>query len=92
MNYQILGELQSPTGEFTTDPEGFEIPVMETIEGFHVNTTEAIEGADEYRVSPTVPRVVYAGVETFFYLFPDEDTFRTFIPVEVLDEVDTIEP
>ena len=88
MNYQILGEIQSPTGEFTTDSEGFEIPITEPIVGFHVNTTEAIDGADEYRVSPTVPRVVYAGVETFFYSFPDESTFRTFIPEEVYDDVE----
>lgn len=86
MNYQILGELQSPTGEFTTDSEGFEIPIMETIEGFHVNSTHPIEGADEYIVTPTIPRVVFAGVETIFYSFPDEATFRTFIPEEVMED------
>ena len=85
MNYQILGTLTAndgiyneETGEVITEPT--------ILEGYHVNTTEAIEGADEYRVSPTVPRVVYAGVETFFYAFPDEATFRTYIPEEIVDE------
>ena len=87
MNYQILGQLTNNDGVY--DEETGEVITAPTIlEGYHVNTTEAIEGADEYRVSPTVPRVVYAGVETFFYCFPDEDTFREFIPVEeeIVDE------
>ena len=79
MNYQILGQLTNNDGVY--DEETGEVITEPTLlQGFHVNTTEVIEGADEYRVSPTVPRVVYAGVETFFYCFPDEDTFRTFIP------------
>ena len=87
MNYQILGQLTNNDGVY--DEETGEVITEPTIlEGFHVNTTEAIEGADEYLVSPTVPRVVYAGVETFFYAFPDEATFRTFIPEEVYDDVE----
>ena len=84
MNYQILGTLTNNDGVY--DEEGEVITAPTILEGFHVNTTEAIEGADEYRVSPTVPRVVYAGVETFFYAFPDEATFRTFIPEEVIED------
>ena len=88
MNYQILGTLTNNDGVY--DEETGEVITEPTIlEGFHVNTTEAIEGADDYRVSPTVPRVVYAGVETFFYSFPDEAAFRTFIPEEeVYDDVE----
>ena len=85
MNYQILGQLTANDGVY--DEETGEVITEPTIlEGYHVNTTEAIEGADEYLVSPTVPRVVYAGVETFFYSFPDEATFRTYIPEEIVDE------
>ena len=87
MNYQILGILTDNDGVY--DEETGEVITEPTIlQGFHVNTTESIEGADEYLVSPTVPRVVYAGVETFFYAFPDEATFRTFIPEEVYDDVE----
>ena len=87
MNYQILGTLTANDGVY--DEETGEVITEPTIlEGYHVNTTEAIEGADDYRVSPTVPRVVYAGVETFFYCFPDEATFRTYIPEEVYDDVE----
>ena len=87
MNYQILGTLTNNDGVY--DEETGEVITEPTLlTGFHVNTTEAIEGADEYLVTPTVPRVVYAGVETFFYAFPDEATFRTFIPEEVYDDVD----
>ena len=89
MNYQILGTLTNNDGVY--DEETGEVITEPTIlEGFHVNTTEAIEGADEYLVTPTVPRVVYAGSEygviTFFYAFPDEATFRTYIPEEIVDE------
>ena len=85
MNYQILGQLTNNDGVY--DEETGEVITEPTIlDGYHVNTTEAIEGADEYRVSPTVPRVVYAGVETFFYAFPDEATFRVFIPEEVIED------
>ena len=85
MNYQILGTLTNNDGVYDEET-GEAITEPTFLQGYHVNTTEAIEGADEYRVSPTVPRVVYAGVETFFYSFPDEDTFRTFIPEEIVDE------
>ena len=85
MNYQILGTLTNNDGVYDEET-GETITEPTLLQGYHVNTTEAIDGADEYLVTPTIPRVKFAGVETFFYAFPDEATFRTYIPEEIVDE------
>ncbi len=66
----------------TDDPEVFE---TETLEGYHVNSTEEIEGAEDYLIpTPTelvdgekVPRPynLFFGIsaeDTFFYKFTDK--------------------
>lgn len=45
------------------------------LSGWHVNTPKAVEGWDAYAVAPAVPRRVYAGHPTFFYVFADEAEF-----------------
>lgn len=69
MNYDILGTLYAPV---VTDDEGEIISGGESLQGFHINTTAPLEGLDEYLVTPTTPRQVFAGVPTYFYTFPDE--------------------
>lgn len=68
------------TGEMLPDGEGGEYPESELIEGYHVNTTAPVEAFAEYEVTPSTPQTVFAGAEsgvvTYFYSFPDEDTFN----------------
>ena len=85
MSYQILGTLTDNDGVY--DEETGEVITEPTIlEGYHVNTTEAIDGADEYLVTPTIPRVKFAGVETFYYSFPDESTAKQMMNYSIDEE------
>jgi len=47
------------------------------LEGWHVNSPEPVEGWEQYEATPTTPQRVFAGHPTFFYVFPDEETFNT---------------
>jgi hypothetical protein len=69
MNYQILGTLYTRP-ELDADGELLSEPVQ--LEGFHVNSDEPFVGLDQYKVTPVTPQFVIAGIETFFYTFPDE--------------------
>lgn len=33
----VVGVIHKPTGEYTTTEEGFRVPVMQVIDGYHVN-------------------------------------------------------
>ena len=46
--------------------------------GWHVNSTEWIAEISEYEVFPSTPYNVFAGVQTYFYSFPDEATAQSF--------------
>ena len=63
-----------------TDPEN---PVVTELSGWHVNSTEKLAGMDDYLVTPAVPKVVFSGVETWFYRFESEQQ-----AVELLTEVE----
>ena len=63
-----------------TDPEN---PVVTELSGWHVNSTQKLEGLDDYLVTPTVPKVVFSGVDTWFYRFESEQQ-----AVELLPEVE----
>ena len=104
MSIHIIPTIYEPTGELATDADGLEYPVMQAIQGYHVNTIEeTIEGAEDYLLSeenvkkrkaqgdpnadrwnpPSTPYNLYAGrdaSEHNFYCFPDEATFRQFVP------------
>lgn len=58
----------------TDDPEIYEV---ETLEGYHVNSTEAIEGAEDYLIeTPSKPYNLPFGIsaqDTFFYKFTDKE-------------------
>tara|TARA_R110000772_G_scaffold69073_2_gene152825 strand:- start:989 stop:1327 length:339 start_codon:yes stop_codon:yes gene_type:complete len=62
-NIDIIGTIYNPTGEATTNEDGFEVPVMVALDGYHVNirhNTEASE-LDAYAVTPTNPRRIWMG-------------------------------
>lgn len=68
-------------GEY--DEEGNVITEPTVIEGFHVNTLGEIEGADDYIVTPNSPKRKFSGRDdAIYYAFPDEETFRGFVPLE----------
>ena len=73
----IIGIMYAPTGETTTDDEGNVTPVMAQVDGYHVNTPEPVEAFADKQVTPNSPSRVYAGHETFFYVFADEAEFTT---------------
>ena len=55
--------------------------------GWHVNSPFPVEGWEQYQVTPTTPRRVFAGHPTFFYVFPDEAAFEAIVnpPEEVAE-------
>jgi hypothetical protein len=77
MNYQILGTLYTRP---ELDAEGELITEPVQLEGFHVNTDEPIDGLVDYIVTPTIPRVVFAGIETYHYKFDSEEQARELVP------------
>ena len=85
MSIHIIPTIYEPTGEVATDADGFDYPLTQKVEGFHVNTIdETIEGAEQHLLpTPSTPYNLYAGREVSehnFYCFPDEATFRQFVP------------
>ena len=83
MTPDIIGTIYEPTGVMLTDSEGFEYPETQQIAGFHVNFPTDVPEIAQYKLDPqpTTPHRVYAGgVNSVMYTFPDEATFRSFIP------------
>lgn len=63
LNMDIIGDIYKPTGEVTTDSNGFDVPVMEKLEGYHVNIRLANEDASslqDFVVVPSNPIRVWA--------------------------------
>lgn len=56
LNLDIIGEIYKPTGEMTTvegpDGESMELPVLEKLEGYHVNIRPA--GEDTSALTPFI--------------------------------------
>jgi len=48
--------------------------------GFHLNTTEQLEGLDDYLVTPKTPRLVFMGYPTYHYCFESEEQARELVP------------
>jgi hypothetical protein len=59
-----------------TDPEN---PVSTPLDGFHINTTQPLQGLDDYLVEPEVPQQVFAGVVTYHYRFDNEQQAKDLI-------------
>ena len=78
--HDIIGLIYTDTGE--VDGEGNAI--LAPLEGYHVNALEAIEGADDYIVTPNPHSRVFSGVpieQHLFYRFVDEAQYRQFVPI-----------
>lgn len=67
MNLTIIGKIYNIDN---TNPDN---PVITELAGYHVNTTQKLQGLDEYLVSPTIPHRVFAGMKTYFYTFESEN-------------------
>ena len=57
---------------YDIDSTDTENPVVTELSGWHVNSTEKLEGLDDYLVTPAVPKVVFSGVATHHYRFDSE--------------------
>ena len=53
------------------DTEGNEITPPVALEGFHVNSIILMPDMEPYQITPTTPRRVFAGAETFCLKFAD---------------------
>lgn len=70
MDLSIIGkiiELQNPNSD---NPLTTEIP------GWHVNSTQEIAGLEQFQVYPEKPYRLFSGVDTFFYVFPNESDWQ----------------
>jgi hypothetical protein len=75
--HDIIGVIYTDTGEQDSDGNA----ILAPLEGFHVNTLEPIEGADEFIISPNPHSRVFSGVpieQHIFYRFVDEAQYRGF--------------
>ena len=87
MEYNIVGTIYNNDAVYGDDGEV--ITPATPKEGFHVNALSPIDGADDYLVTPEHPTRRYAPpAETIFYRFPDEQTFREFVPEPDTDVAD----
>ena len=69
----------------TFDAEGNATTEAQALAGWHVNAPFRIDGWSQYEVTPNTPRRVFAGVQTVFYTFPDEATFKALVEETVTD-------
>ena len=83
MNIDIIGTIYNL--DFT-DPENV---ITTPLDGYHVNTTEPVEGLEAYLVEPTVPRRVFAGHATYCYKFENEVEARRLLQLN--QEIDGME-
>jgi len=82
--FDIIGTLYTPG---TYDDEGNELTPPVPLAGWHVNSPFPVEGWEQYQVTPTSPRRVFAGHPTFCYVFPDEATFDALVNPPQPEEV-----
>lgn len=86
MSLDIIGPIYDID---TTDPEN---PVSIAQDGWHVNSTEQVEGLDQYLVTPQSPRQVFWGADTYCYKFDSEEQALSLLGLsepEVVDETIT---
>ena len=56
----VVGAIQKPTGE-TVDTDYGPVPVLEPVEGWHVNTTDPMDGWESFEAFPSTPSCIFAG-------------------------------
>lgn len=78
----IIETIFKPSGITLTTPEGIEYPELLAEVGFHVNFPNEINEISLYLVSPEpiTPTRVYFGSPTYYYKFPDKETFLQYFP------------
>ncbi len=61
-NVDIIGTIWKPDGTFTTTEQGFPLPDMVALDGYHVNVraTNQMEALEQYKVTPATPYRVWA--------------------------------
>jgi hypothetical protein len=61
-NVDIIGTIWKPDGTSTTTEEGFSLPNMVALDGYHINVRAAseIQALDPYKVTPATPYRVWA--------------------------------
>ena len=75
-----------PTVVTGADEDGF--PIIEAVDGVHIDTLESIEGAEEYLVHPETPQHGFPGValdKVYRYKFPDEEAYKPFAPEQEVE-------
>ena len=76
----IIGIINKPTGVTLQDEDGNDYNEQIAVEGYHVNCTEQLEEWTDYEVTPSTPRRLFAGVDTYFYSFADKAEFDSVNP------------
>jgi hypothetical protein len=69
-------------GDPITDDEGnTHSPVIGYVEGYHLNISPQVytDALEPYVMTPTQPRRVFAGAETVFLKFADEEEARSML-------------
>jgi hypothetical protein len=66
----VLGKLYETD---TTDPEN---PISTPLDGWHVNTVEAVPEWADYLVEPSQPRQMFLNLPTVCYKFEDEAEYQ----------------
>lgn len=60
-------------------------PIFETVDGYHIDSLEPIDGAGDCLIYPATPYHGFAGVpleDVYRYKFDDEAHFHEFVPEE----------
>lgn len=63
-------------------------PILEVVDGYHVDSLAPIEGADDFLTTPATPQHGFLGVplgDVYRYKFNDEAHYHEFVP-QVDDE------
>lgn len=74
ISLDIIGHLHTPS---ITNEHGEYVSGGDTLPGWYVNTIPAVPEWEQYRITPSQKRRVFAGLEseTCCYVFEDEDSF-----------------
>lgn len=86
MKPDIIGKI--PQTLATYDEQGNELMPTTYLPGFHVNFPEEVPEIAAYKLDPqpSTPYRIYAGgVMPVCYQFPDEETFRQYLPEEEIN-------
>jgi hypothetical protein len=71
MSIHVIGTITNSIP--TDDPEVFE---TETLDGYHVASTEQVVGWEAFETTHESPPMEFYGVDTFYYKFDDERHYR----------------